>query len=65
MESLEAYWTHLPPQERAAIDRLQIKGDNGPESSGRRARFFQHMVDFCDASGKSIQLLYYPLYHRK
>ena len=65
MDSVEAYWTHLPPQERAAIDRLQIKADNGPESSGRRTRFLERMVDFCDAIGKPIQLLYYPPYHSK
>jgi len=64
-DNLEAYWAHLPPQERAAIDRLQIKADNGPESSGRRTRFFERMVDFCDAIGKLIELLYYPPYHSK
>lgn len=65
MDSLEAYWAHLPPQERAAIDHLQIKADNGPESSGRRTRFLARMVDFCDSIGKPIQLLYYPPYHSK
>lgn len=65
MDSLEAYWAHLPPQERAAIGQLQIKADNGPESNGRRTRFLKRMVDFCDRIGKPIQLLYYPPYHSK
>jgi len=65
MDSLEAYWAHLPPQERAAIDQLQIKADNGPESNGRRTQFLKRMVDFCDRIGKPIQLLYYPPYHSK
>ena len=45
--------------------RLQIKMDNGPESSGKRTHFLQRMVAFCDAIGKPIQPLYYPPYHRK
>ena len=44
---------------------LQIKMDNGPESSGKRTQFLQRMVGFCDAIGKPIQLLYYPPYHSK
>ena len=59
MNSLAAYWAHLPLQECAAIDRLQIKADNGLENSGRRTRFLARMVDFCDAISKPIQLLYY------
>ena len=65
IDSLEAYWANLPSQERATVDRLQIKADNGPESSGRRTRFLERMVAFCDAIDKPIQLLYYPPYHSK
>ena len=39
--------------------------DNGPESSGRRTQFLKRMVDFADATGKTIQLLYFPPYHSK
>jgi hypothetical protein len=39
---------------------LQIKMDNGPESSGRRTQFLYRMVQFADDIGKPIQLLYYP-----
>lgn len=65
MDALEAYWAHLPPAERQAIDRLQIKADNGPESNGLRTQFLKRMVDFCNHIGKPIQLLYYPPYHSK
>jgi hypothetical protein len=37
--------------------------DNGPESSGRRTQFLYRIVQFADAIGKPIQLLYYPPYH--
>jgi Rhodopirellula transposase DDE domain len=45
--------------------RLQLKVDNGPESSGVRTQFLKRMVQFCDQIGKPIQLLYYPPYHSK
>ena len=39
--------------------------DNGPESSGVRTQFLKCIVEFCDATNKPIQLLYYPPYHSK
>lgn len=65
VDSLETYWASLSSQARQAIDRLQIKADNGPESNGQRTRFLERMVKFCDHIGKPIQLLYYPPYHSK
>jgi Rhodopirellula transposase DDE domain len=65
VDALEAWWTALAPHEQVAMARLQIKMDNGPESSGKRTQFLQRMVTFCDAIGKPIQLLYYPPYHSK
>jgi len=65
VDTLEAWWATLETAEQGAIARLQIKMDNGPESSGKRTRFLQRMVAFCDAIGKTIQLLYYPPYHSK
>ena len=41
---------------------IQIKVDNGPESSGVRTQFLKRMVEFADHTSKSIQLLYYPPY---
>jgi hypothetical protein len=59
VDTLEAWWATLEGAEQRAIARLQIKMDNGPESSGKRTRFLQRMVAFCDAISKPIQLLYY------
>lgn len=65
VDSLEAWWESLPEWERAVTRHIQIKADNGPESSGRRTQFLKRMVDFADATGKAIQLLYFPPYHSK
>jgi hypothetical protein len=65
VDALEAWWATLDETEQVAMARLQIKMDNGPESSGRRTQFLQRMVEFCDAIGKPIQLLYSPPYHSK
>jgi hypothetical protein len=65
VDALEAWWAALDETEQVAMARLQIKMDNGPESSGRRTQFLQRMVAFCDAIGKPIQLLYSPPYHSK
>jgi hypothetical protein len=65
VDALQAWWAALEETEQVAMARLQIKMDNGPESSGRRTQFLQRMVAFCDAIGKPIQLLYYPPYHSK
>jgi len=65
VDALEAWWAALEETEQVAMARLQIKMDNGPESSGRRTQFLHRIVAFCDAIGKPIQLLYYPPYHSK
>jgi Rhodopirellula transposase DDE domain len=65
VDALEAWWAALDASEQVAMARLQIKMDNGPESSGRRTQFLHRMVEFCDGIGKPIQLLYYPPYHSK
>jgi hypothetical protein len=65
VDTLEAWWAALDTTEQVAMARLQIKMDNGPESSGKRTQFLHRMVAFCDAISKPIQLLYYPPYHSK
>lgn len=65
VDALEAWWATLEKSEQVAMARLQIKMDNGPESSGRRTQFLHRMVAFCDRIGKPIHLLYYPSYHSK
>ena len=65
VDALQAWWDQLGEAEQARIDQLQLKIDNGPESSGVRTQFLYRMVQWADAIGKPIQLLYYPPYHSK
>jgi Rhodopirellula transposase DDE domain len=63
--TLLAGWQRLPVQEQRAIERVQLKMDHGPESSGGRTPFLHRMVQLVDTIGKPLQLLYYPPYHSK
>lgn len=65
VDTLEAWWAALEEAEPVAMAQLQIKMDNGPESSGMRTQFLHRMVQFADQIGKPIHLLYYPPYHSK
>ncbi len=65
MDSLYSWWEQLPVGQRETSDQIQLKVDNGPESSGRRTQFLKRIVEFADQTGKAIQLLYYPPYHSK
>lgn len=65
VDSLEIYWEHLTHEEQDQIEILQLRVDNGPESSGVRTQFLKRMVEFADKQGKQIHLLYYPPYHSK
>jgi hypothetical protein len=65
VDSLETWWEGLPLPERDSTTHIQLKVDNGPESSGVRTRFLQRMVEFASHTGKTIQLLYFPPYHSK
>ena len=65
VDALEDWWAALDAAEQVAMARLQIKMDNGPESSGRRTQFLQRMVAFCDVMGQPIHLVYSPPYHSK
>ena len=65
VDTLEAKWQAMDEQEKAQTSLIQIKMDNGPESSGRRTQFLSRMVHLVDMLNKPIQLLYYPPYHSK
>ena len=65
VDTLEAKWNAMNAQEQAGTSLIQIKMDNGPESSGRRTQFLSRMVQLADVINKPIQLLYYPPYHSK
>ena len=65
VDTIEAKWNAMDEQEQAQTSLIQIKMDNGPESSGRRTQFLYRMVQLVDMINKPIQLLYYPPYHSK
>lgn len=65
VDTLQAWWSDLPRQQHPTIELVQLKIDNGSESSGVRTQFLKRMVEFADQIGKPIQLLYYPPYHSK
>lgn len=65
VDTLEDFWSGLDVTERESIAQIQLKVDNGPESSGRRTQFLKRMIDFSNKIQKPIQLLYYPPYHSK
>src|SRR5215475_13002713 len=65
VDTIEAKWEAMAEQEKAETSLIQIKGDNGPESSGRRTQFLARMVQLADLTNKPMQLLYYPPYHSK
>jgi hypothetical protein len=65
VDTIEATWNAMDEQEKAATRQLQIKMDNGPESSGRRPQFLYRIVQFADVIKRPIHLRYYPPYHSK
>ena len=62
---MESTWNTLEEQDKEETSLIQIKMDNGSESSGNRTQFLHRMVQLVDAIGKPVQLLYYPPYHSK
>ena len=65
VDNLQSWWTSLPDLEQQEARLIQLKIDNGPESSGIRTQFLKRIVDFSDEIGRPIQILYYPPYHSK
>ncbi len=63
VDTIEAKWKTMDEQAKAETSLIQIKMDNGPESSGRRTPCLPRMVPLVDDINKPIQLLYYPPYH--
>lgn len=65
VDNLQTWWSSLSVLEKTQTQLIQLKIDNGPESSGMRTQFLKRMVDLADTLEKPIQLLYYPPYHSK
>ena len=55
VDTFEGWWFSLPVQERQDAKQIQLKIDNGPESSGVRTQFLHRMVDFSNRIGIPIQ----------
>ena len=54
VDTLQAWWHGLSAPEQQGTERIQIKMDNGSESSGVRTQFLNRMVDLTDQIGKPI-----------
>jgi len=65
VDNLELWWNAESVEERNSTKLIQIKVDNGSESSGVRTQFLNRMCEFSNKIGIAIQLLYYPPYHSK
>jgi hypothetical protein len=65
IDTLYGWWHQQPLAEQQRINKIQLKIDNGPESSGMRTQFLKEIVGFADVINKPIQLLYFPPYHSK
>ena len=65
VDNLIHWWKTITPEQRQDTELIQIKIDNGSESSGVRTQFLKRMVEFVDQIQRPIQLLYYPPYHSK
>ena len=63
-DSLEDWWRRRKGA-HPGVEELVLNVDNGPESSGRRTQFLSRLVNFADASGLRLHLVYYPPYHSK
>ncbi len=63
VDTLESWWDRLSGQAQRDIPFVQIKVDNGSESSGVRTQFLKRMIQWVDRIGKPMQLLYFPPYH--
>jgi len=48
VDSLIQWWNTITPSQRIDIELIQIKADNGPESSGIRTQFLNRMVELVD-----------------
>ena len=60
VDTVQQWWESLTCVQQQDTQQIQLKVDNGPESSGVRTQFLKRMVELADTIGKPIHLLYYP-----
>jgi hypothetical protein len=64
IEALRQWWQQVGAT-WSGLQHLVIYLDNGPHNSGRRRPFLKRLIDFVEATGLEVRLVYYPPYHRK
>jgi hypothetical protein len=65
IDTFYGWWNTIPLEEQLLIDKIHLKIDNGPESSGVRTQFLKRILEVSDTICKPIQLMYYPPYYSK
>jgi Rhodopirellula transposase DDE domain len=65
VDNLNQWWASLTPEQQQETETIQVKVDNGPESSGVRTQFLSRAVAWADQIGKTLHFLYFPPYHSK
>jgi hypothetical protein len=63
-DGLGLWWQSVQGQ-LGHLKRLVLYLDNGPKNAGNRTQWLKRLVQFADASGLEIRLVYYPPYHSK
>jgi hypothetical protein len=58
-------WWELVKGGLGRVRRLVVYLDNGPNNSGSRTQWLKRLVEFVDATGLEVRLVYYPPYHSK
>lgn len=61
---LAAWWTSVQAR-FPLVTTLLLNLDNGPENHSHRTQFMSRLVAWGQATGLTIQLVYYPPYHSK
>ena len=64
VDCLSAFW-HEVAERFGQVRTLLLNQDNGPENHSRRTQFMKRMTEFADATGLTVELVYYPPYHSK
>jgi hypothetical protein len=58
-------WWELVKGGLGPVRRLVVYLDNGPNAAGTRTQWLKRVVEFADATGLEVRLVYYPPYHSK
>jgi Rhodopirellula transposase DDE domain len=64
VDCLSAWW-QANQADYSDLDELVIDLDGGPANRSNRTQFIKRMVEFAQATGLRIRLIYYPPYHSK